>query len=109
MTEIAFGCPTDVRRVPSSWSTASLSPRPTQRAQPSAAASVTRTISSARLRSGAEPSPASMPTILDGLGATTRRRLRSHALGGLDADEIEAACNHDAGRPAEGQPEGLLL
>src|SRR5687768_10213401 len=35
------------------WSAASLSPRPTQRAAASAAASVTRTSSSARLRSGA--------------------------------------------------------
>src|SRR5918995_1619008 len=34
------------------WSAASLSPRPIQRAQPRAAASVTRTSSSARLRSG---------------------------------------------------------
>src|SRR5918995_5324178 len=34
------------------WSAASLSPRPIHRAQPSAAASVTRTSSSARLRSG---------------------------------------------------------
>src|SRR6478672_9025005 len=35
------------------WSAASLSPKPTQRAEASAAASVTRTSSSARLRSGA--------------------------------------------------------
>src|SRR5687768_6744377 len=35
------------------WSASSLSPRPTQRAAASAAASVTRTSSSARLRSGA--------------------------------------------------------
>ena len=34
------------------WSAAILSPRPTQRAEASAAASVTRTSSSARLRSG---------------------------------------------------------
>src|SRR4051812_33203782 len=46
-------------RMPSTaaWSAAILSPRPTQRPAASAAASVTRTSSSARLRSGATGTP----------------------------------------------------
>ena len=46
-----------IRRIASTaaWSAASLSPRPTQRAAASAAASVTRTSSIARLRSGLAP------------------------------------------------------
>ena len=46
-----------ISRIPSTaaWSAAFLSPRPTQRPAPIAAASVTRTSSSARLRSGIAP------------------------------------------------------
>src|SRR5919108_717102 len=46
-------CSTACMPSTAAWSAASLSPRPIQRALPSAAASVTRTSSSARLRSGA--------------------------------------------------------
>src|SRR4051794_11236212 len=148
MTAIAFGCPTDVRRVPSSgstatstsgglpfptssplksigassfspspmtttpcmatvssiarmastaaWSAASLSPRPTQRAQLSAADSVTRTSSSARFRSGATAFPLAMARNL-------------HPLGCFDPHEVERTSDHGRGRPAEREAERLLL
>src|ERR687898_1142795 len=54
MTTPAMATVPSIARIASTaaWSAASLSPRPIQRAQPRAAASVTRTSSSARLRSG---------------------------------------------------------
>src|SRR6188508_3401342 len=148
MTAIAFGWPTEVRRVPSrgstatstsggfpfptssplksmgassfspspmtttpfivtvssiariastaAWSAASLSPRPTQRAQLSAADSVTRTSSSARFRSGATPFP---PTMAGNL----------HPLGCFDPQEVERASDHGRGCLAKSEAERLLL
>src|SRR5262249_30976599 len=64
------------------WSALSLSPRPIQRAAPIAAASVTRTSSSARFRSGG------WPTIAAGT---------LHPFGRLDADQVEAPCDHHRG------------
>src|SRR5581483_5108141 len=77
------------------WSAASLSPRPTQRAAAIAAASVTRTSSSARFRSGGCP--------------LTRASYELHPLRRLHRDEVEAAGDHALRRPAEGEPERLLL
>src|SRR5437868_9148358 len=73
------------------WSAAILSPRPIQRPAPIAAASVTRTSSSARLRSG----------------VLTAERL--HPFGRFHAYQVEAARDHALRRPAEPQPERLLL
>src|SRR5439155_6780618 len=75
------------------WSAASLSPRPTQRPAAIAAASVTRTSSSARFRSGGVLTG----EILSGL----------HPLGRLDADEIERSRDHRLGRPAQAEAEAL--
>ena len=78
------------------WSAASLSPRPTQRAQLSAADSVTRTSSSARFRSGATPFPPAMAGNL-------------HPLGCFDPHEVERASDHGRGCLAEREAERLLL
>src|SRR6266581_6432428 len=86
-----------IRRIASTaaWSALSLSPRPIHRAAPIAAASVTRTSSSARFRSG-------------GLALTSTRGTL-HPFGRLDSDEIEAA-RDDALRGAhELQPERFGL
>src|SRR5437868_9873533 len=72
-------------------SAASLSPRPIQRAAAIAPASVTRTSSIAMLRSGAW------------------RLTALHPFRCLDADELEAARDHRLGRPAQREPECLLL
>src|ERR687886_549660 len=84
-----------IRRIPSTaaWSAWFLSPRPIQRAAAIAAASVTRTSSSARLRSGR------LVPRLRGL----------HPLGCLDPDEVEAASDDVACRDAEREPERLLV
>src|ERR1700758_642297 len=76
---------------PAAWSASSLSPRPIQRAAAIAAASVTRTSSSAMLRSGA-----------------VRALMGSHPVRCLDADEVEAAGDHGPRRLAEAEPESLL-
>src|SRR3954465_2310361 len=148
MTAIAFGWPTDVRRVPSSgstatstsgelplptssplksigalsfspspmtttpfietvssieriastaaWSAASLSPRPTHRAQLSAADSVTRTSSSARFRSGATPFPPAMAGNL-------------HPFGRFDPHQLESAGDDEGCRAAERETKRLLV
>ena len=58
----SIGTESRTKRIASTaaWSAAILSPRPTQRAAASAAASVTRTSSSARLRSGLAPERTSL-------------------------------------------------
>src|ERR671910_294610 len=80
------------------WSAAFLSPRPIHRPAAIAAASVTRTSSSARLRSGA----------LEG-AATHRSYWGLHPVGSLHADEVERARQHGLRRLYEAEPEGLLL
>src|ERR671935_2549847 len=84
-----------IRRMASTaaWSAAFLSPRPTQRAAAIAAASVTRTSSSARLRSGA--------------CALTRGILWSHPLGRFHADQVERTRDHRLRRAAQAEPERL--
>src|ERR671932_843081 len=86
-----------IRRIASTaaWSAAFLSPRPTQRAAAIAAASVTRTSSSARFRSGA--------------CALTGGILRSHALGGFDPHEVERARDHRLCRAAQAEAERLRV
>src|SRR5437867_3146537 len=74
------------------WSALSFSPRPIQRAAPSAAASVTRTSSSARLRSGR---------------ISTKRT--PHPFGRVDSDEIETPGNDALRRTDQPQPECLGL
>src|SRR5262249_8792588 len=74
------------------WSALSFSPRPIQRAAAIAPASVTRTSSIAMLRSG-----------------TARALTGSHPVRCLDSDEVEAARDHGLRRPAEAEPERLLL
>src|ERR1700688_21677 len=73
-------------------SAASLSPRPIQRAAAIAPASVTRTSSMAMFRSGA-----------------CRALTALHPVRCFDADELQAARDHRLRRPAEAEPEGLLL
>src|SRR5438067_10847006 len=75
------------------WSADSFSPRPIHRPAPIAAASVTRTRSSARFRSGAAPA--------------TGRRL--HPFRGFDADQIEGATHDRLRRAAEAEAERLRL
>src|SRR5690242_9125178 len=75
------------------WSADSFSPRPIQRPAPIAAASVTRTSSSARFRSGAAPATAGS----------------LHPLGGFHADQVERASDDGLRRPAEAEPERLRL
>src|ERR687886_496396 len=93
------------------WSALSLSPRPIQRAALIAAASVTRTSSRARLRSGAPtggaPSPAA-GSVTAGCHSRPRRR-GLHPLGSRDADQVEAPCDHRPRRPHETEAEGLLV
>src|SRR5579884_1558003 len=84
------------------WSAAFLSPRPIQRPAPIAAASVTRTSSSARFRSGRAVDIGADPRA----GATARS---SHAFRRLDPDEAEAAGDHRLRRAAEAEPERLRL
>src|SRR6478672_9300376 len=68
------------------WSAASLSPNPTQRAEASAAASVTRTSSSARFRSGASGiAREDTPLTLAALDAD-RRDLLEQLVGRVQAD-----------------------
>jgi hypothetical protein len=78
------------------WSAASLSPRPTHRAQLRAADSVTRTSSSARFRSGATPFPAAIAGNL-------------HPLGRLDPHEVERTGDHRGGGLAQREAEGLVV
>src|SRR2546425_13228276 len=80
---------------PAAWSALSLSPRPIHRAAPIAAASVTRTSSSARFRSG-------------GLARTSTRGTL-HPFGRLDSDEIEAARDDVLGGAHELEPERFGL
>src|SRR5438132_10400362 len=75
------------------WSADSFSPRPTQRPAPIAAASVTRTSSSARFRSGAAPATAG----------------RLHPFGCFDADEVERAFDDRLRRAAKAEPERLRV
>ena len=81
-------------------------PRPTHRPAPMAAFSVTRTSSSARLRSGALGgtviSEACSATLLTG-------GIVSHSLRSLDPDQVEAACDDGLRRPAQAQTEGLRV
>src|SRR5215831_9642834 len=86
------------------WSAASLSPRPTQRPAPIAADSVTRTSSSARLRSGRTGAPG-----LPLCSCATAMRGFLHPLGSLDPDEVETAGDHALRRPDKRQPKGLLV
>src|SRR4029077_18634249 len=81
------------------WSASSLSPRPIQRAAAIAAASVTRTSSSAMLRSGA----------CLALTRADPKSLVLHPLRRLDSHEIEAAGNDRPRRTAKAEPESLLL
>src|SRR5689334_12151461 len=76
------------------WSAASLSPRPTKRPAAIAAASVTRTSSSARFRSG---------------GVATAESYGLHPLGSLDRDQVERLRDHVLRRPTEAEPERLRL
>src|SRR5215471_4723673 len=87
-----------MRRIASTaaWSAAFLSPRPIQRDAKVAADSVTRTSSSARLRSGTARSVS--PTCL-----------MLHPLRRPDSDQIEAARDHQLRRAAEREPERLVL
>src|SRR5437764_2685538 len=73
----SIGTVSSISRIASTaaWSASSFSPRPTQRAAASAAASVTRTSSSARLRSGVEPERTSCEM--------TPTRVRLDGAGGL--------------------------
>src|SRR5579859_4615156 len=75
------------------WSADSFSPRPTQRPAPIAAASVTRTSSSARFRSGAAPATAG----------------RLHPFGSFHADQIEGPLHDGLRREAEAEPERLRV
>src|ERR687887_243778 len=77
------------------WSAAFLSPRPTQRPAPIAAASVTRTSSSARFRSGTEAL----------LAICRDRNVRLHPLGRLDPDQVEAPRDHPLRGADEREPE----
>src|SRR5919108_3325194 len=86
------------------WSAASLSPRPIQRPAPSAAASVTRTSSSARFRSGRLP-----VTVPAGDGSARATPPILHPLGRFHSDEVEAARNHRLRGDAEAEPERLGL
>src|SRR5688500_3780026 len=91
-----------MRRIASTaaWSAASLSPRPIQRPAPSAAASVTRTSSSARLRSGAAlvaARPASSVTWAT-QGSYSRRGLEVRRLHGLVEDDEQTRADDE--RPA---------
>src|SRR5512132_2948118 len=88
-------------RSTAAWSAAFFSPRPTQRAAPIAAASVTRTSSSARFRSGA---PRALTTLDPARGLAA-----SHPLWGVHADELEALRDDSLCRGAEAEPERLLL
>src|SRR3954447_12050507 len=74
------------------WSALSFWPRPIHRAAAMAPASVTRTSSSAMLRSGA-----------------CRALTASHPFRCLDPDEVETARDHGLGRTAEAEPERFLL
>src|SRR5690242_18417119 len=78
------------------WSALSFSPRPIQRAAAIAPASVTRTSSIAMFRSGAWRCTLIRPAIL-------------HPLRRLDPDEVERPCDHALRRPAEREPERLLV
>src|ERR671919_369361 len=81
------------------WSAEFLSPRPIQRPQPSAAASVTRTSSRARFRSGVDPFPpvgtGGILLLRDRYGRVRRRRLSS-----LVEDHERASGEHR--EPADG-------
>src|SRR3954452_2294401 len=74
------------------WSALPFSPRPIHRAAAMAPASVTRTSSSAMLRSGA-----------------CRALTASHPFRCLDPDEVETARDHGLGRTAKAEPERFLL
>src|SRR5919109_841107 len=80
------------------WSAAFLSPRPIQRPHPSAAASVTRTSSRARLRSGMFPLPAAIAGTILLLGSC-RRSLRGDPVHPFVEDDERAAEKH--GEPAD--------
>src|SRR5439155_9574222 len=94
-----------IARMPSTaaWSADSLSPRPIQRPAPIAAASVTRTSSSARFRSGARAEGSATDASGRAMGSIL------HPVWGFHPDEIEAARDHRLGRPAEAEPEGLRV
>src|SRR4029079_9202950 len=100
-------------RSTAAWSAAFLSPRPIQREAPMAAASVTPTSSSARFRSGGvreAPSLIARPILPP--RSRCRRRGRastSHALRGLDAEQVEADGDHRLRGRAERQAEALCL
>src|SRR5262245_25342499 len=77
------------------WSADSFSPLPIQRPAPIAAASVTRTSSSARFRSGAAPATAGSYAL--------------HAFGRDDADQIQRPGDDYLRRAAEAESKGLRL
>src|SRR3954469_16998817 len=94
-----------IARIPSTaaWSADSFSPRPTQRPAPIAAASVTRTSSSARFRSGAVAAGSTVEASGLAIGSIL------HPLRRFDPHQIEAARDHGLCRGAETEPERLGL
>src|SRR5918999_4742263 len=100
-----------IRRMASTaaWSAASLSPRPIQRPAASAAASVTRTSSSARLRSGAARVLVARSASLNWAtrGSYSRRRLEGRRLDGLEEDD-EQPCADDQRPAGQDGPAELL-
>src|SRR2546425_2233561 len=107
-TTPAIDAVSSMSRIPSTaaWSAEILSPRPIQRPAAIAADSVTRTSSSARLRSGAAAEvPARTP--VSAAWVTRQSYLGSHSIWSLDADEVEAASDHRLSRPDEHQAELL--
>src|SRR5262245_25674037 len=95
-----------IRRMPSTaaWSAEILSPRPIQRPAAIAADSVTRTSSSATLRSGALAG-----TVETGLSTLSVTLQSLHARGSLASDQLEAERDHDLRRTDEAEPELLRL
>src|SRR5215210_6560409 len=88
------------------WSAASLSPRPIQRAEASAAASVTRTSSSARLRSGAPSDSAAMtPPVAAAPPSSARTSPRSSDAGWLFLHRLVLA-QRPGHQDANGSEEG---
>src|SRR6266540_1542168 len=99
-----------IARIPSTaaWSALSFSPRPTQRPAPIAAFSVTRTSSSARLRSGAFGG--GIPASSDACSATRLTVvILSHSFRRLYSDQVEAPGDDRLRGPAEAEAEGLRV
>src|SRR5713226_8513158 len=108
-----------IARIPSTaaWSAAILLPRPTQRPAPSAAASVTRTSSSARFRSGGLALIGQPLSGKHGFPHGSEPKARDahnwlgslHPFGRLDPDQVEGAGDHVLRCAYKGQPERLRL